>query len=395
MKFFFKSVLFNLLYYCADLIKKMKGKFSMSLFKLIFLGTVCLFLTTAATAAPWPADAGMEIGQIGQQNGLPEDYEPSGAVWHSGRQKLLVVDDSGLISQLDSSGGNITSWNVDEDLEGITLIDPEGSLVYLAVEHPDSILEFDLDTGSLTGREWDLTPWLDGPNNHGLEALTYGNGHFFAGLQEDGTIFEFNLQDNGDVQLLASFASHEARDDLSGLHFDACTGILYAVHDSHDLLVEMTTEGDFIREYDLVGDDQEGIALIGGGTSGQTTLFIAQDSGEVWRYQQYPMAACHPTSGAELTPDSELKQFGCNPNPFNPSTEIFFELNNEQRVALSIHDLQGRHVRTLSSGSRAEGQHRVRWNGCSDQGLPMASGVYFARIATNELLGTTKLMLVR
>ena len=274
----------------------------MSIKILILIMIVICFQTAESMAEPWPAGGGQEIGRVGYSGGLPDGYEPSGAVWHPGRQKLLIVDDSGLISQLDSNGENIVTWNVDEDLEGITLIDPESSLIYLGVESPDSILEFDLETGSLTGNQWDLTAWMDGPNNHGLEALTWGDGFFYAGLQEDGRIFKFNLLENGQVQHLGTIISHDGLDDISGMQYDSCTGILYAVYDNHNLMVEMTAAGSFLRQYELPEDDQEGVALIGGSGSGETPIFIAVDSGEVWRYDSFPVEACHPTSGIHTVP---------------------------------------------------------------------------------------------
>ncbi len=360
------------------------------------LVSICfLALAFPAAAMDWPASTGVEIGLAGQPNGLPDDYEPSGAVWHPIRQKLILVDDSGLISELDPHGGGCTNWNVGEDLEGITIINPSDDLVYLAVEHPDGVLEFDLNTGSLTGRYWDLTPWLQGPNNHGLEALTYGNGHFYAGLQEDGSIFVFNFLADGQVTHLQTIAPHEGRDDLSGLHFDSCTGTLFAIHDGDDLIEELRPDGTFIRQYDLPGDNQEGVALIGGSSELETTIFIAQDSGEVWLYEQYPVAPCIVESAAPEPISRDLYGLSCYPNPFNPSADISFDLIHEDLVDLNIHDLRGQHVRTLVAGLCETGANQTRWDGRSDSGLPMPSGVYFALMETADQQGRIKLLLLR
>ena len=354
-----------------------------------------LSLGSPAVAADWPADSGVEIGRVGEPNGLPGDYEPSGAVWHPVRQKLVVVGDSGLVSELDPYGGGVITWEVGGDLEGIAIADPDDGLIYLAVEQPDGILEFDLATGTLTGNQWDLTPWLDGPANHGLEALTYVDGHFYAGLQEDGNIFIFDLLGAGGVQYIDTIAPHEGRDDISGLHYDLCTGILYAIHDSHDVIVEMSADGSFLREYDLAGDNQEGIALIGGSTSGQTTIFIAEDGGEVWRYEQYPIDACIPSTVVVGASIQRFGRLGCSPNPFNPSTEISFELSVIVHVRLSIYDVRGQRVRALVDGILWTGEHRVSWDGCSDDGSLLSSGVYFARVDAGEHHGTAKLLLAR
>ncbi len=50
----------------------------------------------------------------------------------------------------------------------------------------------------------------------------------------------------------------------------------------------MRSDGVFLREYDLIGDSQEGIALVPACGLGEATVFVAEDAGEVWRYLDYP-----------------------------------------------------------------------------------------------------------
>ena len=104
-----------------------------------------------SSADPWPGDAGTEIGNVGSPGGLPTPYEPSGAVWHERLGVLLVVSDGGSVSRMDADGQNVTTWIPGGDLEGIAIVDPQSDLVYLGIEHPDSVQEFDLSTGMLTG----------------------------------------------------------------------------------------------------------------------------------------------------------------------------------------------------------------------------------------------------
>ena len=67
----------------------------------------------------------------------------------------------------------------------------------------------------------------------------------------------------------------------------------YAIYDSFDVIVEMRADGTFLREYDLTGNDQEGVALVPDCELGEARVFIAEDSQEVWRYEGYP-TACIP-----------------------------------------------------------------------------------------------------
>jgi hypothetical protein len=52
------------------------------------------------------------------------------------------------------------------------------------------------------------------------------------------------------------------------------------------------------------------------------------------------------------------------PNPFNPQTNISFELSQSSHVWLSIYDLLGRQVAILFDGYRHAGPGSVTWNGC-------------------------------
>ena len=83
------------------------------------------------------------------------------------------------------------------------------------------------------------------------------------------------------------------------------------------------------------------------------------------------------------------------PNPFNPMTEIAFELGRSQRVRLTVHDARGRRVRTLVDRVYAAGSHRVRFDGRDAAGVALASGVYFVRGIADREVVTRRLVLVR
>ncbi len=83
------------------------------------------------------------------------------------------------------------------------------------------------------------------------------------------------------------------------------------------------------------------------------------------------------------------------PNPFNPSTTITFSLQTRQEVRLAVYDATGRLVRTLVHGEMEAGQQNVTWNGSSDAGVPMASGIYFSRLITSDGTSTLKMLLLK
>jgi hypothetical protein len=83
------------------------------------------------------------------------------------------------------------------------------------------------------------------------------------------------------------------------------------------------------------------------------------------------------------------------PNPFNPSTELHFDLESTDAVTLAVFDLAGRHVRTLLSGQLPAGAHRVRWDGRDAAGRFVASGIYLAGLDSPRGHAHTRLVLVR
>lgn len=83
------------------------------------------------------------------------------------------------------------------------------------------------------------------------------------------------------------------------------------------------------------------------------------------------------------------------PNPSSGTTSITFGHPGERgALKLDVYDLQGRHVRTLHRGP-LEGTRVLRWDGCDEQGRPVASGVYFLRQGSGEGTLTRKLLVLR
>lgn len=105
-----------------------------------------------------------------------------------------------------------------------------------------------------------------------------------------------------------------------------------------------------------------------------------------------------PTSFDQATNAPSTTAFalvGARPNPFNPRTQIVFELQRAQSVELRIVDPRGRAVRTLSTERYDAGRHAVRWNGHDDAGRDVASGVYLAVLRTADGTESRPLVLVR
>ena len=83
------------------------------------------------------------------------------------------------------------------------------------------------------------------------------------------------------------------------------------------------------------------------------------------------------------------------PNPFNPSTKIFYELPHESFVELAVYDLLGNRVVTLVLEKKPAGSYSVEWNGLSDNGKQMPTGLYIYRIMADNFVSYKKMLLMK
>jgi hypothetical protein len=83
------------------------------------------------------------------------------------------------------------------------------------------------------------------------------------------------------------------------------------------------------------------------------------------------------------------------PNPFNPGTTIRFDIPDERRVRLTVHDVSGRLIAVLLDCLLPRGRHEVEWNGANQNGTRVGSGVYFYTIEASNIWLTKKMVLLR
>lgn len=92
---------------------------------------------------------------------------------------------------------------------------------------------------------------------------------------------------------------------------------------------------------------------------------------------------------------AEAQLMGNAPNPFSGQTTVEFVLPEQRRVTVTVYDMMGRKVATLVDGVRSAGTHAVGWNGQSDDGQDLASGVYLLRMEAGNQSSTQRLTIVR
>jgi len=84
------------------------------------------------------------------------------------------------------------------------------------------------------------------------------------------------------------------------------------------------------------------------------------------------------------------------PNPFKPATTIRYTVSEAGPVTIRIFSAQGRLVRTLRNQEyTASGAHEARWDGLSDQGRAVVSGVYLVQTTAGDQANTLKVAILK
>lgn len=90
---------------------------------------------------------------------------------------------------------------------------------------------------------------------------------------------------------------------------------------------------------------------------------------------------------------SKIKNFKLSPNypnPFNPITNITFNITKSSHARLGIFDLNGKNVESLLNSSLSPGEYKVQWNAAN-----YSSGVYYYRLTTENFSETKKMILIK
>ncbi|SYZ71895.1 exported hypothetical protein [Candidatus Zixiibacteriota bacterium] len=92
---------------------------------------------------------------------------------------------------------------------------------------------------------------------------------------------------------------------------------------------------------------------------------------------------------------SGLQLYDNYPNPFNPSTQIAYDLPKTMHVKLVIFNALGQEVKVLVDENQTAGHKSIIWDGTNGQGQSVASGIYLYKMVTNNFAQTKKMTLLK
>ncbi len=95
-----------------------------------------------------------------------------------------------------------------------------------------------------------------------------------------------------------------------------------------------------------------------------------------------------PSSDIDETPQpADYLIFRNYPNPFNPLTNLNFNIETLSNVNLSLFDTNGELITTVIDRELAPGDYTLTWDGKNSEGVLVQSGVYFARLNIIDIFG--------
>ncbi|MBL7136739.1 MAG: T9SS type A sorting domain-containing protein [Candidatus Marinimicrobia bacterium] len=113
--------------------------------------------------------------------------------------------------------------------------------------------------------------------------------------------------------------------------------------------------------------------------------------------EKHDIVSTTPKGREELgmVPD-DFQLFPCYPNPFNPATNIKFNIPENTHVMLKIIDLRGNLVNVLVDKEQSCGYYEFIWDGRNIHNCLVGNGVYFYQLTTNKgFKSTGKMVFLR
>ena len=149
----------------------------------------------------------------------------------------------------------------------------------------------------------------------------------------------------------------------------------------------------------VLENDNDFYQLVFGNLDKDNSMISIEVSGEIGElniaYEILDSQGENETNMIIITPPSENKLYQNYPNPFSEDTTIQYDLVDENAVDIYIYNSVGKLIRKIDEGTKSAGSYSVVWDGRSDDGDRVSSGVYFYQIQTKDFNKTMKMLFVK
>ncbi|MBL8028248.1 MAG: T9SS type A sorting domain-containing protein [Fibrobacteres bacterium] len=154
------------------------------------------------------------------------------------------------------------------------------------------------------------------------------------------------------------------------------SGANFKIRGNLSYLILMSNDG---TNLDSVSWDREPLTFVG------DSAMDAIKADTTW-----PVSAEH--SVPSLKSDKKSVSLHATPNPFNPSTRIYYSIGSSRLANCAIYDIKGRMVRSFAITSA---QDEIIWDGCDGAGKQLSTGSYLVRVETAKEVVSCRLFLLK
>jgi len=395
----------------------------------------------APSTTAGPTDPGVQINAINTiltSNWSPPSPDPAGITYFAPFNTLLISD-----SEVNEIPALFTGVNLFESTLSGSLVNtysstafsyeptgiafnPVNEHIFISDDYQDSVFELDWGEDKIFGTTDDVVTSFDTRlfGSKDPEGVCYDSwqGHLYIADGESSEIYEIGPGPNeifdgvpptGDDTFLQFDTSVLGLTDPDGIEFNAENGNLFILGYDDKVLFETTTSGDLVRLIDiefLNARSPSGLAFAPSSMNPTVlSLYIAdrgmdndlhpdENDGKIYEIDLSEISAL----AVEAEPKAYPVEFILHanyPNPFNPTTNLKFEIPVSATAAvetrLEIYNSLGQLVRTLLRKELTAGQYEVSWDGTNDNLTQASSGIYYARLSANQFTRTIKMTLIR
>jgi len=140
--------------------------------------------------------------------------------------------------------------------------------------------------------------------------------------------------------------------------------------------------------------------------SGDGTRFVVTDALKNWYYRKIyldetgSISAVGPMEivSGKILANRELSgglPSSNHPNPFNSSTVVTYTISHSGYVTVDVFNVLGQRVRRLVDEYQSVGEYSIVWDGDSESGGPVSTGLYFCRVKAGDKIDHKKMLLLR
>jgi len=208
------------------------------------------------------------------------------------------------------------------------------------------------------------------------------NNNFDDGEESDGYLVEEDCDDTVPVELTAEPTVTPGNGRLT---------LSFSVADEHDVTsYQVLRDGLKVTELEVANGAYACVDenLMNGRRYEYSIWAVELGQRKQLSYEGRTIWDGTPSSEAQIVTEYALHP--CHPNPFNPETQISFDIKEAGVVTLKVYNMLGREVASLVNEKKAAGNYTVQFSG---RDLP--SGVYICRLDVNNFTALQKMVLLK